>query len=55
MDPRSLGEGEAEIVADRIGAVLASAGRDGLGPASSDLESWRAEKARALRLWPDSD
>ena len=46
---------EAEIVADRIGAVLASAGRDGLGPASSDLESWRAEKARALRLWPDSD
>lgn len=54
MDPRSLAEDEAVIVADRIGAVLASAGKGSFEPASSDLESWRAEKAQALRMWPDN-
>lgn len=54
MDPRSLGEGEAEIVADRIGAVLATAENGTFDSASANLESWRAEKARALKVWPDS-
>jgi L-seryl-tRNA(Ser) seleniumtransferase len=55
MDPRSLGEGELEIVADRICAVLAAAPQGGAGQAEGDLERWRTAKLERLAAWPDID
>lgn len=54
MDPRSLAEGEAASVTDRISEVLKAAASGGFDPASSDLEGWKATKARALGAWPDT-
>jgi L-seryl-tRNA(Ser) seleniumtransferase len=53
MDPRSLGEGELTIVADRLDEILS--GRDDAGPGPADVHAWRRDKARALREWPDGE
>lgn len=54
MDPRSLREGELEVVADRITAILDGAGSAPGSSAVSDLEQWQMRKALALRAWPDT-
>jgi D-glucosaminate-6-phosphate ammonia-lyase len=53
MDPRSLGEGELEIVADRVCAVLDAARQGDLGPAQRDLQRWRTARSERLAAWPD--
>ena len=53
MDPRSLADGEAEVVADRICAVLAGARADAPVVAPADVSQWKAKKARVLADWPD--
>jgi D-glucosaminate-6-phosphate ammonia-lyase len=53
MDPRSLADGEPELVADRLVAIL-DAARDGSAEAApGEVARWRAAKARALADWPD--
>lgn len=53
MDPRSLGEGELEIVAARIRGVLDAARAGTRTSAPSDVHQWKLQKAQALREWPD--
>ncbi len=55
MDPRSLGAGELEIVADRLCAILDAAARGETDPGARDVHAWRQRKADALRRWPDLD
>lgn len=53
MDPRSLGEGELEIVADRVCAILDAVREGGPGDAQGDLQRWKTAKAARLAAWPD--
>jgi D-glucosaminate-6-phosphate ammonia-lyase len=55
MDPRSLGEGELEIAADRLCAILDAARQGGSRPAEGDLQRWRTAKLARLAAWPDID
>lgn len=55
MDPRSLGEGELELVADRICAVLDAAHERGPGNVQADPHRWKTAKSERLATWPDID
>lgn len=53
MDPRSLGAGEREIVAERLLAAIDEARRhkgEGEGLAA---QAWKVRRANDLRCWPD--
>jgi len=51
MDPRSMADGEAEIVARRLRAAVGDiAGRP---PDARDVERWTESKAAALNRWPE--
>lgn len=58
MDPRSLGNGESEMVAARIRAVLDEAERsNGTGEAIGDgamIQAWRDRRSAMLAAWPDT-
>ncbi len=53
MDPRSLGEGELEVVADRLCAVLDAAKAGRKASAAADVQQWKLQKVQALKSWPD--
>ena len=54
MDPRSLGDGEQEIVADRLREAIAEA-RQNKGEDRRDrVQEWKTQRARALSSWPDA-
>lgn len=54
MDPRSLGPGELERVADRLCAILDAAAGGATGAAPAAIERWRGARVTALRHWPDA-
>jgi D-glucosaminate-6-phosphate ammonia-lyase len=49
MDPRSLGEGERDVVAERLRAAIGEARRN----RGEGVQAWKVQRANALRLWPD--
>jgi len=53
MDSRSLGEGELELVANRICAVLERAREGGSGHGQTPLHQWKTAKSERLASWPD--
>ena len=56
MDPRSLGDNEAETVAERLAAAIADAAREAAGgTARASLSAWREARKSALERWPDID
>lgn len=55
MDPRSLGAGEQERVADRLREAVAEARRTRREGEQYDVQEWKARRARALSRWPDGD
>ncbi|MCP8937477.1 aminotransferase class V-fold PLP-dependent enzyme [Alsobacter sp. SYSU M60028] len=50
MDPRSLGQGERDVVAERLRAAIGEA-RTNRG---EGVQAWKIERANALRHWPDT-
>lgn len=55
MDPRSLGDGELETVAQRLVQILDDENENNYPEAPADIPSWRSGKTRKLRNWPDID
>lgn len=53
MDPRSLGDGELEVVADRLCHIIDNAS-DGAST-DADIYAWRQAKSNTLLRWPDLD
>lgn len=53
MDPRSLGEGELEIVADRVCTILEAARHGTDAPLQGDPHGWKTAKSQRLANWPD--
>lgn len=49
MDPRSLGPGEHDVVAERLRAAIGEARRN----QGDGVQAWKTARAGALRLWPD--
>ena len=49
MDPRSLGQGERDVVAERLRAAIGEARRN----RGEGVQAWKVQRANALRLWPD--
>ena len=54
MDPRSLGEGETGIVAERLRAAIEEARRNRGEGKADRVQAWKTERAHALRHWPDA-
>jgi L-seryl-tRNA(Ser) seleniumtransferase len=55
MDARSLGEGEQDIVAERLRDAIAEArGNKGEGQANR-VQAWKIRRASALSRWPDAE
>ena len=54
MDPRSLGDGEQEVVADRLREAVAEARRNKREGGQDKVQEWKMRRARALSLWPDA-
>lgn len=53
MDPRSLGEHELEVVADRLRAILDAARAGHRASVAADVQQWKLRKVQALKAWPD--
>jgi L-seryl-tRNA(Ser) seleniumtransferase len=53
MDPRSLGEGELELVAERVCSLLDAAARGEARCDDDGIHRWRLDRAAILRRWPD--
>ncbi|MEO1019132.1 MAG: hypothetical protein AAFY56_15775, partial [Pseudomonadota bacterium] len=53
MDPRSLGQGEQEIVTQRLRDIFAKAGQGDGPPNPASVHAWKTTKASALKTWPD--
>lgn len=51
MDPRSLGAGEGEIVADRLRAAIQTL-QSG-GDTADSVQAWKLRRAAAMKCWPD--
>ena len=49
MDPRSLGQGERDRVAERLIAAIGEASRN----RGEGVQAWKLQRANAIRLWPD--
>ncbi len=49
MDPRSLGPGEHDVVAERLRAAIGEARRN----QGDGVQAWKTARAGVLRLWPD--
>jgi D-glucosaminate-6-phosphate ammonia-lyase len=49
MDPRSLGQGERDVVAERLRAAIGEARRN----RGEGVQAWKVQRANTLRLWPD--
>ena len=49
MDPRSLGPGERDRVAERLIAAIGEASRN----RGEGVQAWKLQRANAIRLWPD--
>lgn len=50
MDPRSLGEGERDVVSERLRAAIGEA-RTNRG---EGVQAWKVARANAIRHWPDT-
>jgi hypothetical protein len=54
MDPRSLGENELGIVAERLRSVIGEVRRTRHETKADTVQAWKAQRANALRHWPDA-
>jgi L-seryl-tRNA(Ser) seleniumtransferase len=54
MDPRSLGENELGIVAERLRAAIAEAQRNRDEGMADRVQAWKIQRANDLRNWPDA-
>ena len=54
MDPRSLGENELGIVAERLRAAIGEARRNRDEGKADGVQAWKIQRANDLRHWPDA-
>ena len=54
MDPRSLGEGERDTVAERLRAAIGEARRNRNERRADGVQVWKMQRANNLRHWPDA-
>jgi D-glucosaminate-6-phosphate ammonia-lyase len=54
MDPRSLGEDELGVVAERLRAAIVEARRNRDEGNADRVQAWKTQRAHALRHWPDA-
>jgi L-seryl-tRNA(Ser) seleniumtransferase len=54
LDPRSLGEGEQNLVTERLHAAIAEARQNRAEGQIAGVQEWKVKRAQALRSWPDA-